>query len=164
VHRAFTHDVTPALAAPLPPVTVLGIDETRRDRPVRTHASDTRRRVVADRRPAGSVDAAHTSGVCAQVEGGSAGTVTIGWPTHGCLAPGDHVRDDDRLLDLLRSHGPRRPAGTGRRGRTVDPAWPPRRRLLTAHERLRGRLAHPWNGPVETDGAAAPSDTDGQRQ
>lgn len=38
----------------------------------------------------------------------------------------------------------------GRRGRSIDPAWRVRRRLLTAHERLRPEtFARMWNTLVD---------------
>jgi transposase len=41
----------------------------------------------------------------------------------------------------------------GRRGRSTDPAWQVRRRLLTAHERLRPQaFAKMWNTLVDTGG------------
>ena len=43
VHDAFIARVATTLAAPLPPVTVLGIDETRRGKPVWTRDADTGR-------------------------------------------------------------------------------------------------------------------------
>ena len=50
VHNAFVEHVEVPLAAPLPPVKVLGIDETRRGKPVFAQDLDTQRWVlVADR-------------------------------------------------------------------------------------------------------------------
>ena len=43
VHAAFAEHVKVPLAAPLPAVTVLGIDETRRGRPIGAQDPDTRR-------------------------------------------------------------------------------------------------------------------------
>jgi transposase len=78
VHRAFIDRVTPALSAPLPPVTVLGIDETRRGKQVFARDPDTGRWVVvADRWHTGFVDAAGTGGPLAQVEGRSAAAGTL---------------------------------------------------------------------------------------
>ena len=70
VHAAFVEHVRVPLAAPLPPVKVLGIDETRRGKPVWAQDPDTKRWVlVADRWHTGFVDAAGTGGLLAQVEG-----------------------------------------------------------------------------------------------
>ena len=55
------------MAAPLPPVAVLGIDETRRGKPIWTQDPHTKRRVLAcDRWHTGFVDAA--GGLLARVE------------------------------------------------------------------------------------------------
>jgi transposase len=166
VHRAFIDRVTPALSAPLPPVTVLGIDETRRGKQVFARDPDTGRWVVvADRWHTGFVDAAGTGGLLAQVEGRSAAAVT-GWLTDQPAAWRQsitHVAIDlsasyaaavrtglpHAILVADRFHLVRLANDTltacrqrvireteGRRGRKVDPAWRLRRRLLTAHERL----------------------------
>jgi hypothetical protein len=64
----------PCLAAPLPPVRVLGIDETRRGKPIWAQGPDTKRWVLAcDRWHTGFVDAAGTGGLLAQVEAGARG-------------------------------------------------------------------------------------------
>jgi len=47
VHAAFVEHVRAPLAAPLPPVKVLGIDETRRGKPVWAQDPDTGRWVLA---------------------------------------------------------------------------------------------------------------------
>jgi len=47
VHAAFVEHVRVPLAAPLPPVKVLGIDETRRGKPVWARDPDTNRWVLA---------------------------------------------------------------------------------------------------------------------
>jgi transposase len=57
VHAAFVEHVRVPLAAPLPPVKVLGIDETRRGRPVFAQDLDTKRWLLA-------ADRWHT-GLCA---------------------------------------------------------------------------------------------------
>ena len=57
VHTAFAAHVQAPLAAPLPPVSVLGIDETRRGKPIWAQDPDTRRWVLA-------ADRWHT-GLCA---------------------------------------------------------------------------------------------------
>jgi len=79
VHDAFVAHVKTLLAAPLPPVKVLGMDETRRGKQVWAQDPDTQRWVVvADRWHTGFVDAAGTGGLLAQVEGRSS-TAAITW-------------------------------------------------------------------------------------
>jgi len=74
VHDAFIAHVTAPLAAPAPPVRVLGIDETRRGKPIWTQDPDTHRwQLACDRWHTGFVDAAGT-GLLAQVQGRSAAT------------------------------------------------------------------------------------------
>jgi len=73
VHAAFVEHIRAPLAAPLPPVKVLGIDETRRGKPIWAQGPDTKRWVLAaDRWHTGFVDAAGTGGLLAQVEGAPA--------------------------------------------------------------------------------------------
>ena len=61
VHAAFVEHVRALLAAPLPPVKVLGIDETRRGKPIWAQDPDTGRwQLAADRWHTGFVDAAGT--------------------------------------------------------------------------------------------------------
>lgn len=167
VHRAFIDHVTPALSAPLPAVTVLGIDETRRGKPKWTQDPDTGRWVLAtDRWHTGFVDAEGTGGLLAQVEGRSAAAV-VGWLqaqpqawreaiTHvtldlsasyaaavrTALPHAVLVADRFHLVKLANDAvtGVRQRVireTEGRRGRKVDPAWRVRRRLLTGYERLR---------------------------
>src|SRR5665647_1812417 len=159
--------VDPTLAAPLPVVAVLGIDETRRGRPVWKRDAGTGRWVLTcDRWHTGFVDSAGTGGLLAQVEGRSAAVVS-GWLlaqpapwreaiTHvsidlsASFAKG--VRDGLPTATLVadRFHVVQLANDTvtavrqrvvreheGRRGRKVDPAWRVRRRLLTGHEHLR---------------------------
>jgi len=81
VHEAFIAHVTALLAAPPPPVGVLGIDKTRRGKSIWAQDPDTQRWVlVCDRWHTGFVDAAGTGGLLAQVEGRSAVVVTA-WLT-----------------------------------------------------------------------------------
>ncbi|MGV8979202.1 MAG: ISL3 family transposase [Cellulomonas sp.] len=167
VHDAFVARVDPVLAQPLPVVRVLGIDETRRGRPVWAQDPDTGRWVLAcDRWHTGFVDADGTGGLLAQVEGRSAACVS-GWLlaqpaswraaiTHVTIdlsasfakgardgLPGAiQVADRYHLVQLANdtTTAVRQRTvreTTGRRGRKVDPAWQVRRQLLTAHERLR---------------------------
>jgi transposase len=167
VHNAFIAHVEAPLAAALPVVKVLGIDETRRGKPVWTREVGTGRWVqAADRWHTGFVDAAGTAGLLAQVEGRSAAVVS-GWLlaqpapwraaiTHvtidlsASFAKG--VRDGLPTAVLIadRFHLVALANQTvtavrqrvvreheGRRGRKVDPAWRVRHRLLTGHEHLR---------------------------
>lgn len=72
-HQAFTDQVDPVLAAPLRPVTVLGIDETRRGKPRFTLDPDTGTWVpAADRWHTGFVDISGEQGLLGQVEGRTA--------------------------------------------------------------------------------------------
>jgi transposase len=184
VHAAFAEHVRVPLAAPLPPVKVLGIDETRRGKPIWAQEPDTKRWVLAcDRWHTGFVDAAGTGGLLAQVEGRTS-AVTIAWlsaqPEHW-RAGITHVTIDlsasyakavrealpaavlvaDRFHvvhlgnDMLTQVRQRVIRETqGRRGRKTDPAWANRRRLLTAHERLRPEsFAKMWNSLIDTGDA-----------
>ena len=167
VHDAYVDHVTDALAAPLPAVTVLGIDETRRGKPQWVQDADTGRWVLAaDRWHTGFVDAAGTGGLLGQVEGRTAAAV-VGWLqaqpqawreaiTHvtldlsasyaaavrQALPHAVLVADRFHLVqlanDAVTAVRQRVIRETeGRRGRKVDPAWRVRRRLLTGYERLR---------------------------
>jgi transposase len=167
VHAAYIAHVEATLAEPLPAVVVLGIDETRRGRPVWRRDPDTGRWVLAcDRWHTGFVDAAGTGGLLAQVEGRSAAVVATWlnaqpqvWRdgiTHAAIdlsaSYAKAVRDalPHAVLVADRFHLVRLANDTvtdvrqrvvreheGRRGRKIDPAWRARRRLLTGHERLR---------------------------
>jgi len=75
-HAAFVAHVSDALAQPLPPVEVLGIDETRRGR--RRWAQDPvslRWSVVHDRWHTAIVDAVGSAGLLAHVDGRTAAGV-----------------------------------------------------------------------------------------
>ena len=75
-HRAFVAHVDPVLAQRLPPVQVLGIDETRRGNVKCAQDPDTGRWfVVADRWHTGIVDAAGTGGLLAHIDGRTAAKV-----------------------------------------------------------------------------------------
>jgi len=145
---------------------------------------DTRRWVlVADRWHTGFVDAAGTGGLLAQVEGRTS-AATIAWLnaqpepwragiTHVAIdlsaAYAKAVREAlpaavlvaDRFhvgalaTDMLTQVRQRVIRETqGRRGRKTDPAWANRRRLLTAHERLRPEtFARMWNSLIDTGDA-----------
>jgi len=167
VHNAFVEHVRVPLADPLPQVLVLGVDETRRGRPVFAQDPDTGRWVlVCDRWHTGFVDAAGTGGLLAQVEGRTS-AATIEWLnaqpaawraaiTHvtidlsasyakavrealpGAVLVADRFHLVALANDMLTQVRQRVIRETqGRRGRKSDPAWAARRRLLTGHERLR---------------------------
>ena len=181
VHAAFVARVRAPLSAPLPPVGVLGIDETRRGKPIWAQDADTGRWVlVADRWHTGFVDAAGTGGLLAQVEGRTS-AATIAWlnaqpqpwrngithvaidlsasyakavrqalPAAVLVADRFHVGAlANDMLTQVRQRVIRETQG--RRGRKTDPAWANRRRLLTAHERLRPEtFARMWNSLIDT--------------
>ncbi len=166
-HASFVAHVDGILAEPLPPVTVLGIDETRRGRPVWTQDPETKKWVKAcDRWHTGFVDSAGTGGLLAQAEGRDSATA-VAWLTAQPAPWRDaitHVTIDlsasyaKAVRDALpgavivadRFHLAALGNGMltavrqrviretfGRRGRKADPAWSARRRLLTGRERLR---------------------------
>lgn len=167
VHAAYVAHVAEQLAAPLPSVAVLGIDETRRGKPIWRRDEATGRWVLAcDRWHTGFVDADGTGGLLAQVEGRSAAAVTAwlndqprAWReavTHVAIdlsaSYAKAVREalPHAVLVADRFHLVRLGNDMvtdvrqrvvreheGRRGRKIDPAWRVRRRLLTGHERLR---------------------------
>jgi transposase len=181
VHAAFVARVKAPLAAPLPPVKVLGIDETRRGKPVWAQDPDTKLWVLAcDRWHTGFVDAAGTGGLLAQVEGRTS-AATIAWlnaqpqpwragithvsidlsasyakavrealPDAVLVADRFHlVQLANKMVTDVRQRVIRETEG--RRGRKTDPAWTARRRLLTAHERLRPEtFANMWNSLIDT--------------
>ena len=80
-HDGFIAHADGPLAEPLPPVTVLGIDQTRRGKPFWAWDLDTRRwELVCDRWHTGFVDSAGTGGLLAQVQGRTS-AATLGWVT-----------------------------------------------------------------------------------
>ena len=165
-HRAFIAHVDGALAAPLPTVSVLGIDETRRGKPKWEQDPDTQRwRVTHDRWHTGIVDADGTGGLLAHVDGRTAAKVAewIEAQPDSWRAGVTHVSIDlsasyaKAVRDALphavvvadRFHLVKAANDMltqvrqhvtreqrGRRGRKKDPEWAARRRLLTAHENL----------------------------
>jgi transposase len=167
VHAAYVAHVRAPLAEPLPAVLALGIDETRRGKPVwRRDAGSGSWELVRDRWHTGFVDAAGTGGLLGQVEGRSAavvGTWLAAQPqqwrdgiTHAAIdlsaSYAKAVRDGlpHAVLVADRFHLVRLANDTvtavrqrvireheGRRGRKIDPAWRVRRRLLTGYERMR---------------------------
>jgi hypothetical protein len=165
-HAAFVAHVDPVLAQPLPPVKVLGIDETRRGKVQWGQDPDTGRWfVLADRWHTGIVDAAGTGGLLGHIDGRTAAKVAewIAEQPDSWRAGITHVTIDlsasylRAVTDALphavvvadRFHLVRlandmvtevRQRATrevrGRRGRRRDPEWAGRRKLLIAHERL----------------------------
>ena len=165
-HRAYVAHVAGQLAQPLPAVTVLGIDETRRGKPKWEQDPDSGRwRVAHDRWHTGIVDAAGSGGLLAHIDGRTAAGVAewlaaqpLSWRqgvTHVAIdlsasyarAVADALPDAVVVADrfhLVRLANDmvtevRQHAtrqARGRRGRKRDPEWAGRRRLLTAHERL----------------------------
>ena len=168
-HAAFIAHADPVLDEPLPPVKVLGIDETRRGKPKWAQDPDTHRWVVvADRWHTGIVDAHGTGGLLGHVEGRTAALVTT-WLQAQPQAWRDgisHVTIDlsasyaravadalpgavlvaDRfhlvaLANAMVTDVRQRVTreALGRRGRKADPQWANRRRLLTGREHLSDR-------------------------
>lgn len=161
-HDAVKATADPVLDAEPEPVTVLGIDETRRGK---AKCPDTGKRVWIDRFDTGLVDITGTGGLLVQVNGRSAKPVSE-WITERDPAWRNaitHVAIDmsvtyaksarDALphaqLIVDRFHLVKRAnqaveavrrrttwESRGRRGRKADPEWINRRRLLRAAERL----------------------------
>jgi len=168
-HAAFITHTTPALAAPLPPVCVLGIDEIRRGKPQWAQDPDTGKwALVADRWLTGIVDSAGTGGLLGHVDGRTSALVaawlkaqpqdwrngishvtidlSASYAKAVAQALPDAVIVADRFhLVSLANHAVTevRQRATrhvrGRRGRRADPEWANRRRLLTGHEHLTTR-------------------------
>jgi hypothetical protein len=164
-HAAFVAHVTPVLEQDLPEVAVLGIDETRRGKPIWAQDPVTGRwRVEHDRWHTGIVDAVGTVGLLAHIEGRTAPAVTYwitsqpeSWKsavTHVCmdlsasyakavreaLPEAVVVADKFHLVALgnqmlTEVRQHATRAARGRRGRKKDPEWAARRRLLLGHER-----------------------------
>lgn len=163
-HAAFIAHVTPFLEQQLPQVAVLGIDETRRGRPIWGQDPATGRwRVTHDRWHTAIVDAAGTAGLLAHIDGRTPKSVTE-WLTaqpDSWRAQVTHVSIDlsasyakavrDALPDavlvadkfhlsalgnqmLTEVRQHATRAARGRRGRKKDPEWAARRRLLLGHE------------------------------
>ena len=164
-HDAVAATADPVLAAEPEPVTVLGIDETRRGKAKYQTCPDTGKRVWVDRFDTGLVDITGTGGLLVQVNGRSAKPVAdwLGERDPAWRAAITHVAIDMSVIyakaarDALphaqlivdRFHLVKRANQTveavrrrttwdsrGRRGRKADPEWINRRRLLRAAERL----------------------------
>lgn len=164
-HAAFIAHVTPILAQQLPQVAVLGIDETRRGKPIWEQDPVTGRWSVAhDRWHTAIVDAVGSAGLLAHIDGRTAASVTEwlqaqpeSWKTSVTHVTIDlsasyakAVRDalPDAVLVADKFHlsalgnqmltEVRQHAtrtARGRRGRKKDPEWAARRRLLLGYER-----------------------------
>ena len=165
-HAALAGHIAGPLAEPLPPVGVLGIDETRRGKPVWAQDPVTGRwRIAHDRWHTGIVDAVGTAGLLAHIEGRTS-TAVIGWLDAQPQAWRDQVTHV--TIDLSASYAKAVRTGlpnavivadrfhlaslgngmltevrqrvtredTGHRGRAIDPAWASRRRLVTGFENL----------------------------
>ena len=164
-HRAVEVTADPLLDTEPEPITVLGIDETRRGKAKYEMCPDTGTRVWVDRFDTGLVDISGDAGLLVQVNGRSAKPVSdwLGardarWResiTHVAIdmsvtyakAARDALPHAQLIVD--RFHLVKRANQTveqvrrrttwesrGRRGRKADPEWINRRRLLRAAERL----------------------------
>ncbi|WP_205614020.1 helix-turn-helix domain-containing protein [Streptomyces dangxiongensis] len=125
VMEAFHTQARDVTEAPLPQVTILGIDETRRGRPSREQDAETGKwRLTRDRWHAGFVDALGHGGLLGQVEGRTVADV-LAWLAI-TSAPG---RGEDRAdaADGLDSQGePARPPRPGpHRSRPPPSRQPP---------------------------------------
>lgn len=166
-HRAYIAHVRAALAAPPPPVCVLGLDETRRGKPTWVADPVTGRwRLAVDRWHTAFVDAVGTGGLLGHVDGRTSAKVaewlqqqpdswragithvTIDLSAAYLKAVTDALPDAVvvadrfhlvRLANDMLTQVRQRATGQvrGRRGRKRDPEWANRRRLLTGYERLR---------------------------
>ena len=176
VMAAFTVQARGVTGAPLPEVKVLGIDETRRGRTKWEQDPDSGKwQLVRDRWHTGFVDALGHGGLLGQVEGRTAAdvlawlsTTELTWRkniTHiaidmsatyraairtglpGAIVVVDHfhvVQLANKMLSQVR----RRTTAElrGRRGRSTDPEWKARRRLLRNREDLTDeQFAKMWN-------------------
>ena len=163
------------------PVTVLGIDETRRGRPRWTQDLDTCRWTRTDRWHTGFVDISGDQGLLGQTLGRRAVDVTdwLARRTPAFRAAITHVAIDPaaayaaavraalpdavlvvdhfhliQLANTMLTDVRRRLTQQlrGRRGRKIDPEWTNRRRLLTARQRLsRTRFTRMWNDCLDAD-------------
>lgn len=164
-HAAVEATADPVLGGEPAPITVLGIDETRRGKAKYETCPDTGKRVWVDRFDTGLVDITGNAGLLVQINGRSAkpvadwlGARTPQWRcqiTHVAIdmsmtyakAARDALPHAELIVD--RFHLVKRANQTveevrrrttwdsrGRRGRKADPEWLNRRRLLRAAERL----------------------------
>jgi transposase len=166
VMDAFRHQAREVVDAPLPEVTVLGVDETRRGRPRWEQDSETGKwKLTRDRWHTGFVDALSDGGLLGQVEGRTVADV-LAWLSATDLTWRKSIRyaaidmsatyraairtglpdvivvvDHFHVVQLankMLSLLRRRTTAEvrGRRGRATDPEWKARRRLLRNREDL----------------------------
>ena len=179
-HAAWVRHADAELAEP-GPVVVLGIDETRRGRPVWRQDVDTGKWVVSERFETNFVDLGGGQGLLGQTAGRTKSAVTAwldergqAWKDHVQVVAMDpcasyraavrealpHARivaDHFHLVRLANqavTDVRRRVTWEvhGRRGRKSDPAWAARRRLLRGRERLSDvQFQRMWNGLIDGD-------------
>src|SRR6195952_4199629 len=178
-HRAVVAMADPILAKGLLPVTVLGIDETRRGKAKWETDPDTGKRTWVDRFDTGLVDITGDQGLLAQVNGRDVTTV-VDWidaQSEQFRAAITHVAIDMsagyakavrealpharividhfhvvKLANQMIDDVRRRTtqALRGRRGRACDPEWTSRRRLLRGVERLTDEQRNKMFGKLDT--------------
>jgi transposase len=179
-HAAWFVQASAALGDP-PPVEVLGIDETRRGRPVWRPDPVTGRWQVSERFETNFVDLRGPGGLCGQTAGRTSSAV-IAWLD----ARGQAWKDSVRIVAMDPCASYRAAVRTalpnalivadhfhlvrlanqavtdvrrrvtfdvhGRRGRKTDPAWAARRRLLRGRERLSDKaFRRMWNELIDGD-------------
>ena len=164
-HDAVTATADPVLDAEPDPVSVLGIDETRRGKAKYQTCPETGKRIWVDRFDTGLVDITGTAGLLVQVNGRSAKpvsqwlrardqvwlagiayvaidmSVTYAKAARDALPHAQLIVDRFHLVKRANQmvEAVRRRTtwdSRGRRGRKTDPEWLNRRRLLRGAERL----------------------------
>jgi transposase len=182
-HAAFVDAVTAQLPDP-EPVQVLGIDETRRGKPRWTRGADGEGWVKLETFETNFVDLAGNQGLLGQASGRTKANVVAWLDDRGqawkdavavvamdpcatyraavaealphALIVADHfhlVRLANQAVTDVRRRVTW--ATHGRRGRSTDPEWAQRRRLLRGYERLTdAQFARMWNDLVDADPSA----------
>jgi len=183
-HAAWVSHAHDVLAEP-EPVVVLGIDETRRGRPVWRLDPGTNRWVVSERFETNFVDLSGDQGLLGQTAGRTRQAVTDWLQARGqtwkdsvrivaidpCASYRAAVREALPHARIVADHFHlvrlANQAVTdvrlrvtwdthGRRGRKTDPAWAARRRLLRGRERLSDKqFVKMWNDLIDGDPSAA---------
>ena len=183
-HAAWVAHAQELLVEPAP-VVVLGIDETRRGRPVWRQDRDTHKWVMSERFETNFVDLAGNHGLLGQTAGRTRQAVTDWLDARGqdwkdtvqvvamdpCASyraavrqalPNTRIVADHfhlvRLANQAVTDVRRRITwdSHGRRGRKTDPAWAARRRLLRGWERLsKAQFAKMWNDLMDGDPSTA---------
>jgi len=183
-HAAWVSHAKELLAEPAP-VVVLGVDETRRGRPVWRQDPVTSRWVVSERFETNFVDLAGEQGLLGQTAGRTRQAVTAWLDERGqawkdsvqvvamdpCASYRAAVREAlpqarivadhfhlVRLANQAVTEVRRRMTwdSHSRRGRKTDPAWAARRRLLRGWERLSpAQFANMWNDLMDGDPSTA---------